>query len=135
MSEYDYNLEDAFEEYLCFSAVLSQKLQAASDAIENLADEEEAEAEYVRSVVSSVMRPVMDLMEHKINRYPWSVENCKGMVMICGDKATARRFVKNQIALYEEYYALLPVSVAREKVDEQWGKVQCGFDAVLKELE
>jgi hypothetical protein len=135
MTEYDYDAEDAFEEYLCFSAVLAQKLHTASDAIENLADEDDPEPDYVRSVVTSMMKPVQDLMEHKINRYPWSVENLKGILAQCGDKATARRFIKNQYALYEEYYTLLPVSVAKEKVDVQWAKVQSGFESVLKKLE
>ncbi|HJJ28436.1 MAG TPA: hypothetical protein O0X70_03485 [Methanocorpusculum sp.] len=134
MTGYDYDAEDAFEEYLCFSAVLAQKLQTASDAIENLAEEENPEPDYVRAVVDSVMKPVIDLMEHKINRYPWSPEIAEKIAAMCGGRETARSFIQNQYVLYEEYYTLLPVAVAKEKVDAQWEMVRAGFEAVLLKI-
>ena len=134
MTGYDYDAEDAFEEYLCFSAVLAQKLQTASDAIENLAEEENPEPDYVRAVVDSVMKPVIDLMEHKINRYPWSPEIAEKIAAMCGGRETARLFIQNQYVLYEEYYTLLPVAVAKEKVDAQWEMVRAGFEAVLLKI-
>lgn len=135
MSDYNYDAEDTFEEYICFSAVLEQKFRTASDALEELADMDEPDPEYVQQVVKSVMKPLTDLMEHKIGKYPWSSENIKSILMMCGDKKAARMFIKNQYALYEDYYALLPVCTPKEKADAKWNEVKTGFETVLKELE
>ncbi|HJJ95378.1 MAG TPA: hypothetical protein O0W79_02215 [Methanocorpusculum sp.] len=126
----DYDAEDAFEQYLCFSAMLSQRLKTATDELEQL--DERDDPEYVRAVVQKVMKPLCDLMEYRIRTYPYSSENIAGMKAICG--AQAEEFISAQKEIFEEYYTLLPLVKTKEESETAWKEVEAKFDAVLASL-
>ena len=126
----DYDAEEAFENYLCFSAMLSQRLKTATDELEQL--DERDEPEYVQAVVQKVMKPLLDLMEYRIRTYPYSQENLAGMKAICGEQV--KEFITSQKEIFEEYYTLLPLVKSKEECEKEWEDVETQFTAVLAAL-
>lgn len=84
MTDIDTTSDDDFEMYLCFSAVFRQKLTTAMESLDDLSADDEPE--YIRGIIVKVMKPLSDLAECKIRKYPYTLENAKTILQFCGDK-------------------------------------------------
>ncbi|HJJ39577.1 MAG TPA: hypothetical protein O0X42_05500 [Methanocorpusculum sp.] len=132
MTDIDTPSDDDFEMYLCFSAVFRQKLNTAIESLDEL--DADDEPEYIRTIVSKVMKPLSDLAEYKIRKYPYTLKNAKTIVQFCGDKKTAESFVDEQYQMFEEYYSLLPVLRPKEECDKLWAEIDTEFNLMRIEI-
>ncbi|HJJ35670.1 MAG TPA: hypothetical protein O0X27_00690 [Methanocorpusculum sp.] len=126
----NYDAEDDFESYLCFAAVLAGRLKTATEALDELSEQDSPE--YVRAVVEKVMKPLCALMEYKIRTYPYTSANLPAIKEICGDRA--REFIISQKELFEEYYTLLPVITSKEEAETTWQSIEHAFEDVLTQI-
>ncbi|MDO5828828.1 MAG: hypothetical protein Q4Q25_01625 [Methanocorpusculum sp.] len=132
MTDIDTTSDDDFEMYLCFSAVFRQKLTTAIESLDDLSADDEPE--YIRGIIVMVMKPLSDLAEYKIRKYPYTLENAKTILQFCGDKKTAESFIEEQHQMFEEYYSLLPVIRPKEECDKVWAEVDAEFKRMLEEI-
>jgi len=128
-----YDADEEFENFLCFSAMLSQRTETAIDTLEKI--EENDPPEYVNTVVSSIMKPLRDLMEYKIRKYPYTPENLEHIVSICGGKEAAISFLDSQLSLYHDYYDLLPLLISKEAAEKEWNAIESQFNEQKKKLD
>jgi len=126
----DYDAENEFENYLCFSAVLSERLKTATEELDAL--NEHDSPEYVRAVVDKVMKPLCDVMKYKIRAYPYTLENLLSIKEICGEQTA--EFILAQKELFEEYYTLLPVIKPQKEVQTTWAEIEQFFEEVLTHI-
>jgi len=129
----DYDAEQEFENYLCFSAMLAQRTEKAIDTLEQIDNDDSRE--YVTQVVNSVMKPLQDLMEHKIRKYPYTPENLSFILTICGGKNAALEFLESQMTLQQSYYALLPLVMSRDEAEKTWKDIEIQFTEQKKKLD
>ena len=132
MTDIDTTSDNDFEMYLCFSAVFRQKLTTAIESLDDLSADDESE--YIRGIIVKVMKPLSDLAEYKIRKYPYTLENAKTILQFCGDKKTAESFIEEQHQMFEEYYSLLPVIRSKEECDKVWAEVDDGFKRMMEEV-
>jgi len=126
----DYDAENEFENYLCFSAILSERLKTATEELDAL--NEHDSPEYVRAVVDKVMKPLCDVMKYKIRAYPYTLENLPSITEICGEQTA--EFILAQKELFEEYYTLLPVIKPQKEVQTTWAEIEQFFEEVLTHI-
>lgn len=132
MTDIDTTSDDDFEMYLCFSAVFRQKLTTAIESLDEL--DADDEPEYIQGVIAKVMKPLSDLAEYKIRKYPYTLENAKTIRQFCGDEKTAESFIEEQHQMFEEYYSLLPVIRPKEECDKVWAEVDAEFKRMMEEI-
>ncbi len=126
----DYDAENEFENYRCFSAVLSGRLKTAAAELDVLSEHDSPE--YVQAVVQKVMQPLLDIMEYKIRRYPYTKENLSELKAVCGEQTA--EIIRCQKNLYEEYYTLLPVIKSKIEAELAWSEIERAFDDVLSRI-
>lgn len=129
----DYDAEQEFENYLCFSAMLAQRTENAIDTLEQIDSDDSRE--YVTQVVDSVMKPLNNLMEHKIRKYPYTPENLSYILTICGGKESALKFLENQKTLQQSYYELLPLVMSKDEAEKEWEDIETLFIEQIKRLD
>jgi len=129
----DYDAEQEFENYLCFSAMLAQRTENAIDTLEQIDSDDSRE--YVTQVVDSVMKPLNNLMEHKIRKYPYTPENLSYILTICGGKESALKFLENQKTLQQSYYELLPLVMSKDEAEKEWKDIETLFIEQVKRLD
>lgn len=132
MTDIDTASDDDFEMYLCYSAVFRQKLNTAIESLDEL--DADDDPEYVRTTVSKIMKPLSDLAEYKIRKYPYTLKNAAAILQFCGNKETAESFIEEQQQMFEEYYSLLQVLRPKEECEKIWAEIDAEFILMKEEI-
>lgn len=127
----DYDAEDRFEQYLCFSAMLSQRLKTALEQLDTLSEYDDAT--YIQEGIQKVLQPVYTLMTYRIRTYPYSLENLAYIHEVCAEKT--REFLISQRHLFAEVYTLLPLVRPVNETESEWITIKNAFDAMITQVQ